>query len=325
MARADLRSARAPAPGHFRDAMGLSLSSIGLGTYLGDEDAATDAGYEASVAVGARAGDQRVRLGDQLPRPEERARDRPRPGEGLRRRSGARGTRSSSRRRAATSRTTRDDPRPARRYVQETFLALGPRPEGRDRAGLPLHRARLPARPDRPQPREPRPRDRRPLLPPQRRDAARRRRPRRVPHAADAGDRDPRRGGRARAASPPGVWRPGTACACRPSIPSTCRSLEVRGIAREVAGTGHHFRGRPAAVQPRRWRRAWAIARRRPGRAVSPRSAAARALGLAAFGSASILQGRLAAELPEEIARGVSGGLGLRGSRRSSSPGRRRG
>jgi len=25
--------------------MGLSLSSLGLGTYLGDEDAATDAGY----------------------------------------------------------------------------------------------------------------------------------------------------------------------------------------------------------------------------------------------------------------------------------------
>jgi aryl-alcohol dehydrogenase-like predicted oxidoreductase len=41
----------AAAPGHFREAMGLCLSSLGLGTYLGREDAATDAGYEASVAV----------------------------------------------------------------------------------------------------------------------------------------------------------------------------------------------------------------------------------------------------------------------------------
>src|SRR5262245_26580763 len=31
--------------------MGLSLSSIGLGTYLGPEDAATDTGYEESVAA----------------------------------------------------------------------------------------------------------------------------------------------------------------------------------------------------------------------------------------------------------------------------------
>ena len=39
------------AEGHFRDAMGLSLSSLGVGTYLGPEDAETDAGYEASVGV----------------------------------------------------------------------------------------------------------------------------------------------------------------------------------------------------------------------------------------------------------------------------------
>jgi hypothetical protein len=36
--------------------MGLSLSSIGLGTYLGDENAATDAGYEASVATALSSG-----------------------------------------------------------------------------------------------------------------------------------------------------------------------------------------------------------------------------------------------------------------------------
>src|SRR4029453_4881097 len=44
------------AEGHFREAMGLSLSSIGLGTYLGDESARTDAGYEASVAAALALG-----------------------------------------------------------------------------------------------------------------------------------------------------------------------------------------------------------------------------------------------------------------------------
>src|SRR5260221_1527864 len=44
------------AKGHFRAAMGLSLSSIGLGTYLGKEDAATDGGYEESIAVALASG-----------------------------------------------------------------------------------------------------------------------------------------------------------------------------------------------------------------------------------------------------------------------------
>ena len=36
-------------PGHFREAGGLWLSSIGLGTYLGEPDAATDALYREAV------------------------------------------------------------------------------------------------------------------------------------------------------------------------------------------------------------------------------------------------------------------------------------
>ena len=44
------------ADGHFREGMGLSLSSIGLGTYLGDDGAAVDAGYEACIAAGLGAG-----------------------------------------------------------------------------------------------------------------------------------------------------------------------------------------------------------------------------------------------------------------------------
>lgn len=37
-------------PGHFRDAQGWVVSSLGLGTYLGGDDDATDAGYEAGIA-----------------------------------------------------------------------------------------------------------------------------------------------------------------------------------------------------------------------------------------------------------------------------------
>jgi len=36
-------------PGHFRSARGLTLSSIGIGTYLGNPDAATDRGYTEAI------------------------------------------------------------------------------------------------------------------------------------------------------------------------------------------------------------------------------------------------------------------------------------
>src|SRR5579859_4261632 len=36
--------------GHFREIRGLWLSSIGLGTYLGEPDAATDALYRSAIA-----------------------------------------------------------------------------------------------------------------------------------------------------------------------------------------------------------------------------------------------------------------------------------
>src|SRR5262249_3628859 len=40
---------RAAAPGHFREAAGWTVSSIGLGPYLGPENAAADAGYPAAI------------------------------------------------------------------------------------------------------------------------------------------------------------------------------------------------------------------------------------------------------------------------------------
>lgn len=44
------------ATGHYRTARGLSVSSIGLGTYLGDPDAETDGAYEEAIIEFVRAG-----------------------------------------------------------------------------------------------------------------------------------------------------------------------------------------------------------------------------------------------------------------------------
>ncbi|MGC1580159.1 MAG: aldo/keto reductase, partial [Candidatus Acidiferrales bacterium] len=52
------RFAGRAAPGHFRGQASttLRLSSIGLGTYLGEPDAATDAGYTAAVIAAVEGG-----------------------------------------------------------------------------------------------------------------------------------------------------------------------------------------------------------------------------------------------------------------------------
>jgi len=44
------------APGHFRERGGLALSSLGIGTYLGQPDAATDRGYTEAVVEAALGG-----------------------------------------------------------------------------------------------------------------------------------------------------------------------------------------------------------------------------------------------------------------------------
>jgi aryl-alcohol dehydrogenase-like predicted oxidoreductase len=43
-------------PGHFRPALGLSISSIGIGTYLGEPDEQTDRAYEEALAAALRGG-----------------------------------------------------------------------------------------------------------------------------------------------------------------------------------------------------------------------------------------------------------------------------
>ncbi|HEV2616930.1 MAG TPA: aldo/keto reductase [Candidatus Acidoferrales bacterium] len=44
------------APGHFRDRRGLMMSSIGIGTYLGEADAATDRNYTEAVSAAVHGG-----------------------------------------------------------------------------------------------------------------------------------------------------------------------------------------------------------------------------------------------------------------------------
>ena len=113
------------APGHFRTIRdGLSLSSIGLGTYLGAEDAATDAGYASAVglALGSAVNvfDTAINYRGQK---SERA-----IGRAL-----AEAFAAGTARRDEVFVSTKggyiphdaDDPRPPRRYVKETFIDSG--------------------------------------------------------------------------------------------------------------------------------------------------------------------------------------------------------
>ena len=43
-------------PGHFRPALGVSVSSIGIGTYLGEPDDETDRAYEEAIKASLRGG-----------------------------------------------------------------------------------------------------------------------------------------------------------------------------------------------------------------------------------------------------------------------------
>ncbi len=43
-------------PGNFRPMLGLAVGSIGIGTYLGEPDAATDAAYEEALKAALRGG-----------------------------------------------------------------------------------------------------------------------------------------------------------------------------------------------------------------------------------------------------------------------------
>jgi aryl-alcohol dehydrogenase-like predicted oxidoreductase len=291
----------AAAPGHFRDGMGLALSSIGLGTYLGPEDATTDAGYEASVGAALASSvnvfDTAINYRGQR---SERA-----IGRALARAFGA----------GAAARdevfvSTKggylphdsEDARPARRYISETFLDPGVAPadeiaqgchcmspgyledqiaRSRKNLGLEtidlyyLHNVETQLE--------------------EVGGAAFRERLTRAIETLEA----------AAGAGTIAAWGLATWNGLRvpPEHPEHLSLASIQALAAEVAGSGHHFRGIQLPVN---LAMAHAIAFRSQEGGESwkgrvPALEAAGVLGLAAFGSASLLQGRLAAELPEEV------------------------
>ncbi len=286
------------APGHFRDAAGLLLSSIGLGTYLGREDDATDRGFEECVGLALSSGvnvfDSAINYRGQR---SERA-----IGRAL-----ARAFASGAAKRDEVFVSTKggylphdaDDPREPRRYILETFVASGIAPRSEvAQGGHCMAPAYLADQVDR---------SRTNLgletidlyylhnIESQRTsvDAAVFRA--RLVKAVETLEEAATSGKIAR-------WGLATWDGLRvpPEHPEHLSLFETRRVAEEVAGEGHHF----AAVQlPVNLAMAQAIGYRSQetpdGRL--PALFAAEKLGLAAFGSASLLQGRLAGDLPEEL------------------------
>ncbi len=286
------------AAGHFRQAGALLLSSIGVGTYLGQEDAATDAGYEACVALALDSGinvfDSAINYRGQK---SERA-----IGRAL--------ARAVADRRIARDEVfvstkggylphDADDPRDPRRYILETFVEPGIAPRSeiaqgghclapgfladqieRSRANLGLATIDLYYLHN---------------IEAQRASVDRPTFTRRLTAAAEVLEKAAQEGKIA-------AWGLATWDGLRvpPEHPEHLSIVETLALARDVAGDRHHF----FAVQlPVNLAMAQAIAfpSQPDGQTRRAALAAARGSGLAAFGSASLLQGRLTADLPEEI------------------------
>jgi aryl-alcohol dehydrogenase-like predicted oxidoreductase len=285
--------------GHFRDARGLALSSLGLGTYLGRQDSRTDAGYEEAfeeaLSLAINVFDSAINYRGQR---SERAIGR------------------AVARAIADGRASREelfiatkggyfphdaeDGRDPRSYVRQEFIesGLAPREEisGGAHCMAPGYLADQIER------------SRRNLgletidlyylhnIETQSAALTRARFRERLVAAIEALEKAVETG---RIAS----WGLATWDGLRapPEHPDHLGLEETIAAAREVAGEAHHF----AAVQlPVNVVMAQAIAY--PSQTVGgerlPALPAARALGLAAFGSASILQGRLAEDYSEEFA-----------------------
>jgi aryl-alcohol dehydrogenase-like predicted oxidoreductase len=287
------------AAGHFREAPGgLSLSSIGLGTYLGPETPQADAGYEASVALALSSAvnvfDSAINYRGQK---SERAVGR----------SLAAAFASGAAARDEVFVSTKggylthdaDDPRPGRRYLRETFLDSGIAPAEEIAQGCHC------------------------MAPAYLRDQIARSRANlgletidlyylhnvetqlgavgkdeflaRLRRAIEALEDEATRGAIA-------TWGLATWDGLRvpPEHPDHISLEVVRGLAEEVAAAGHHFRGVQLPVNLG-MAQAVAFRSQAAGGRRLPALAAARSLGLATFGSASILQGRLSADLPPVI------------------------
>jgi len=288
----------AAVPDHFRQAAGVTVSSIGLGTYLGNEDGATDAGYEASILDALRCGinvfDSAINYRGQR---SERA-----IGRAL-----ARAFEEGIVSRDEVFVSTKggylphdaEDPRDARRYITETFLESGLAPKSeiaqgghcmtpeylkdqidRSRANLGLETIDLYYLHN---------------IEAQRTTLDKGKFRERLARAVATLEE-------AVAADKIARWGLATWDGLRvpPEHPEHLSLAETGEVARSVAGERHHF----AAVQlPVNLAMAQAIAYRSQDTESGRLSAlaAAQSFGLAAFGSASLLQGRLAVDLPEEI------------------------
>jgi aryl-alcohol dehydrogenase-like predicted oxidoreductase len=287
------------AEGHFREAPGgLSLSSIGLGTYLGPETSQADAGYEAAVAAALASAvnvfDSAINYRGQK---SERA-----VGRAL---GAAFASRAAARDEVFVSTKggylphDADDPRPARRYVKETFLDSGLAPAdelaqgchciapsylrdqiARSRANLGLETIDLYYLHN---------------VETQLSAVGRDEFLSRLRRAVETLEEEVERGGIA-------TWGLATWDGLRvpPEHPDHLSLEQVRGVAEEVAGADHHFRGVQLPVNLA-MAQAVAFRSQTAGGRRLPALAAARSLGLATFGSASILQGRLSADLPPVI------------------------
>ena len=292
-------AARAPAAReHFREGAGVLLSSLGLGTYLGREDAATDAGYEdcarLALAAGVNVFDSAINYRGQK---SERAIGR------------ALAASFSS---GETSRdevfvSTKggflphdaDDPRDPRTYILETFVesGLAPREEivrgghclspgylrdqisrSRENLGLEtidlyyLHNVET----------------QRAAVPPATFAERLRAAIEVLEEEADDGHI--------------AAWGLATWDGLRspPEHPEHLGLAAIVETAREVGGARNRFRAVQLPVNLAMPEAIGYASQPIEGKRL-PALAAARQLGLAAFGSASILQGRLAVELPEEI------------------------
>lgn len=287
------------APGHFRQAAGLRLSSIGLGTYLGDEDDATDRGYEECVGIALDSGvnvfDSAINYRGQK---SERA-----VGRAL-----AKAIADGLAARDEVFVATKggylphdaDDPRDPRAYILEELVKTGIAPRAEIAGGGHC------------------------MAPGYLRDQIERSRRNlglatidlyylhNIESQATSVDRPTFRARLRRAvealeesaaAGAIGLWGLATWDGLRvpPEHPEHLSLATATEVAQEVAGSRHHF----AAVQlPVNLAMAQAVAYRsqETGGERLPALVAAKKIGLAAFGSASLLQGRLAGDLPDEIA-----------------------
>jgi aryl-alcohol dehydrogenase-like predicted oxidoreductase len=292
-------AARAPAaPGHFREAAGLLLSSLGLGTYLGEEDAATDRGYEESIAValshGVNVFDSAINYrGQRSERAVGRALRAALDGGAARRDEVFVSTKGGYLPHDA------EDSRAARAYILETFVEPGIAPRAEMvRGGHCLAPGYL---------RDQIARSRRNLgletidlyylhnVETQRAaidgEAFRRRMRSAIEVLEEAAAEGQVKG-----------WGLATWDGLRapPEHPEHLSLAEIQALAVEVGGRDHHFRGVQLPVNLAMPEAIGYPSQNGPGGRV-PALAAAKAAGLAAFGSASILQGRLAVALPEEV------------------------